>query len=656
MRRCVVFDVSIVRAGIEFDAAQRMLSSSAFRARLFRLVRSTAADVPPLFLFSRHPSAQILNALAELGAVCVVVSNALPARIESVVEFARQVGARQLFIANLPLVLSDFGILDRFGLFCSETNLSSAELSDLPCRAYAGYAEVEVLRELGGFSGAFKESDLLGPLRAMYEVQKRTAQPLPVELHYGVVPASRILLSDEKDVPEVLINSELGCRILDELICDENVDVTGGLFLQFGTRFSRSMAVQFDRAQDGTSPVHGVERVLFVSLACAYSGAEASLCALIEGLTRHDIGCSAIVPFRGALTRKLAAAGAVVYCPDYPLHVIDAWAYRYLAGVVASARPHVIHFNGVERPEFVALFRHLRLPLVQHVRLHDVSGAAKTLSFADAIICVSRFVERRTRTITGGHPGITTVYNGVAIGSFADCAGQRVTARALLGIPEESKVVLTVARFAPNKRHDLLLSAITPLLHKNSEMRLLLVGDGDAGADSPLASVNKTISDEGIADKVVRLAFLDDIRQALAAADVLVLPSEDEPWARSILEAIASAVPVIAADSGGTPELIEHERTGLLFPKGDAMALRAAIERAITDQQSMHALAGNALAWLREKQFTPGKCAAECIEIYRAAVRTSSATEEDSRKRRSAAHMWTGLDQTNEVGWTTLCE
>ena len=70
-----------------------------------------------------------------------------------------------------------------------------------------------------------------------------------------------------------------------------------------------------------------------------------------------------------------------------------------------------------------------------------------------------------------------------------------------------------------------------------------------------------------------------DAVRLMQAADFLVLPSHFEGLSNSLLEAMAAGCPVIASAVGGTPELIEHEQTGLLFPADDAAALAACMSR-----------------------------------------------------------------------------
>ena len=84
-----------------------------------------------------------------------------------------------------------------------------------------------------------------------------------------------------------------------------------------------------------------------------------------------------------------------------------------------------------------------------------------------------------------------------------------------------------------------------------------------------------------------------DVPELLRAFDVFVLCSRNEGISNTILEAMASGLPVIASNVGGTPELVEHERTGSLFPAGDAEALASLLAKYRADSGLREAQARN---------------------------------------------------------------
>ncbi len=102
--------------------------------------------------------------------------------------------------------------------------------------------------------------------------------------------------------------------------------------------------------------------------------------------------------------------------------------------------------------------------------------------------------------------------------------------------------------------------------------------------------------------------------------DIVVHASiEPEPLARVAPEAMLSGAAVIAANGGGMPDLVKHEKTGLLVPMGDAQAMADAIERLLTDEELRHRLAEAGKALARE-MFDPIKHARQVMGVYRQVV------------------------------------
>lgn len=105
-----------------------------------------------------------------------------------------------------------------------------------------------------------------------------------------------------------------------------------------------------------------------------------------------------------------------------------------------------------------------------------------------------------------------------------------------------------------------------------ARLRLVMVGDGPLRAQS-LALLEQA----GVAELVWLPGERHDIPDVLRALDCFVLPSLAEGISNTVLEAMASALPVIATQVGGNPELVENGRTGWIVPSGDAEALAQAI-------------------------------------------------------------------------------
>jgi glycosyltransferase involved in cell wall biosynthesis len=147
--------------------------------------------------------------------------------------------------------------------------------------------------------------------------------------------------------------------------------------------------------------------------------------------------------------------------------------------------------------------------------------------------------------------------------------------RRKFGLDRQRRYLLYSGRLVPQKRVDLLIDAFAALASQRPEWDLLIVGDG-AERDALQRRVPETLR-----PRVVWTGFLDGQEPALAfhAADVLVLPSDYEPWALVVQEAMAASLPVVASDVvGAAHELITDGVSGRIFPAGNGESLRKAIE------------------------------------------------------------------------------
>ena len=160
--------------------------------------------------------------------------------------------------------------------------------------------------------------------------------------------------------------------------------------------------------------------------------------------------------------------------------------------------------------------------------------------------------------------------------AFTDCDKDRLERfRNKFGLSQQRRYVMFSGRLVSAKRVDLLIDAFADLAGASPEWDLLIVGDGVL-RDRLLQRVPQELR-----DRVRWTGFLEGAELTIAyrAADVLVLPSDVEPWALVVQEAMAAGMAVITSDVvGASRELIVDGVSGRIFPKGDRQALRQSLE------------------------------------------------------------------------------
>ena len=240
----------------------------------------------------------------------------------------------------------------------------------------------------------------------------------------------------------------------------------------------------------------------------------------------------------------------------------------------------------------------LRIPAVVSARGTDINLFPSfrtirpmirwTLQHSDGIISVSRALKEKIHQLDIPESKIRVIGNGVDTQNFR--AIERSRARKELKIPENSKVVVSVATLRESKGHQHVVAALPKLIRKYPELKLCIVGDG------PYRNrITSLIQRSGLQEHV----FLAGKRATAEipfwfnAADVSVLASSSEGWPNVVLESLACGTPVVATPVGQIPELLQDRDVGILTSP-EPEDLVAALDTALSRDWDRSALASYA--------------------------------------------------------------
>jgi glycosyltransferase involved in cell wall biosynthesis len=358
-------------------------------------------------------------------------------------------------------------------------------------------------------------------------------------------------------------------------------------------------------------------RVLYVNHTSTISGAERSLLTLLAGLPPHVSPVLACPPgpLEEAAAREGLQAerfrGTAGSLRLHPWHTPRAIAeigaavvrLRRLAREVGA---DLVHANTI-RAGLVATLAPVRggPPAVVHVR--DCLPPGRVSALTQAVIrrraaaLLFNSAYTRDRFLTNAASGLARVaYSPVDLDRFDPATIDRDQARAAVGVDGSGPVLSLIAQVSPWKAQDDALRIVAMLKPRHPTVRLLVAGSAKfvSGAtrydnQAYLRSLRLLAAELDIEEQVSFLGERDDVPRVLRAADLALLPSWEEPFGRSIVEAMAMGVPVVATAVGGPAEILDSGEAGILLAPRDPGAWARVIAELI-EQPDRRAAMGEA--------------------------------------------------------------
>ncbi len=236
--------------------------------------------------------------------------------------------------------------------------------------------------------------------------------------------------------------------------------------------------------------------------------------------------------------------------------------------------------------------RHLAHPLKFSWRRHLMwhRGCDHVIATAD---CIKAMLV--AHGLTSGNR-VSVIGEWAAPEFFGIAAKDRLRAeiRTQLGLADDARIVVNVGMLRVDKGQDQLIRAAALWRDRGCDAYLVLVGGATSETDGYEAMLRRLVADLHLGDRVVFTGYRDDVHRFVLAADCQVVASLAEAQSRSVPQAFAAVIPVVATRVGGVPELVEHDRSGLLVEPGDPDAIARSVVAVLTDGESARSRAERA--------------------------------------------------------------
>lgn len=289
-----------------------------------------------------------------------------------------------------------------------------------------------------------------------------------------------------------------------------------------------------------------------------------------------------------------------------------------MAWWLSHRKVEVVNTHSSRDGWFVGLAARLaRIPLVIRSRHIDISYRNPYFSrlpftwLADHVVCTSSDIQNHlTQCFRLPPDRITTIATGIDIHRFSPNkeASEQVFKNSSPGIPRIG--IVSVIRSW--KGHETLIRAFRMLLDEGRKLQLYIVGDGPSRG-----RFEELVEELGLSDFTTFSGYVEEVPSVLRGLDVLVIPSISHEGIPQIgLQALACQTPVVGSDFGGIPEVIRHDQTGTIFPRGDVQALADSLRRVLEEPDRTRdlALAGRKFV---EQEHSLSRMVERTEDVYR---------------------------------------
>jgi glycosyltransferase involved in cell wall biosynthesis len=319
--------------------------------------------------------------------------------------------------------------------------------------------------------------------------------------------------------------------------------------------------------------------------------------------------------------RSISKKASTINADVYEAHAVSGYGLLNALNKQGIKRPFVHTIHGVLADEYEQAheigYQSFRSKIANYFMHRLAKLEAETAKNATLIVTISKYSLEKIENYYGVDAAkVRIVPNGVDPEEFKPVAEtDREGGRRRLGLGSEP-CVLFVGSLIPRKGLPFLIEAAKKIVKEHSETKFVIVGEG------PLK--NQLFSNLATANLSGNFKFLGNVKEDMLpalynCADVFALPSIQEGQGIVLLEAQASAKPVVAFDVGGVNEAVRNGETGLLVKRGSSEELADALLKLLSDKALREKMGANGRRFVAEN-FTWDICAQKMLNVYREAL------------------------------------
>ncbi len=358
-------------------------------------------------------------------------------------------------------------------------------------------------------------------------------------------------------------------------------------------------------------------KILHINTERTWRGGEQQTLSLMVGLNQRRIVSDLVCQADSAMEERASRAGVNVF-PISMRGEIDLAAGLQIRKLIKKFNYSIIHSHTshahslaflasigtgavrlVTRRVDFSIFRHSFLKL----------SGIKYRFMADYYVAISKKIKEVLVNDGVAAHRIFVAHSGIDPQRFRPATGDHLWSE--FDIKEHQQVVINVAHLAGHKGQIYLVRAIPHVLAKLPDTRFFIIGQGEL-----MDELKKAASELGLERELIFTGFRDDVAEFYKIADLYAMSSVQEGLGTAVLDALALAIPVVATNCGGLPEIVHDGITGRLVAPADPGALADGIVDMLTRLEAAKSMALEGQSRV-QKSFSIDAMVDNNVEVYK---------------------------------------
>ncbi len=322
-----------------------------------------------------------------------------------------------------------------------------------------------------------------------------------------------------------------------------------------------------------------------------------------------------VVSGGGRLVEQLAAEGIPHYTlPVYKKSLFSFFLISDLRKILEKEHVDIIHARS-RVPGWISFFASRGRKAYFITTIHGIyksKSSSEVMGWGKFVICPSKAVARHMKETFGvSEDKIVVINRWVNLHKFTYTDPE---------IRKNSNIIVSVGRVSPSKGYEYLIEAFKKVMRNNPFLTLEIVGSADKSKLDYLQHLKTLVNRYALDRNVKFIGFRPDVENVLSHARMVIVPSViDEAFPRSVLEAYACGIPVIATNVGGVSEIIEDNIDGISVEPKNSEAIANAMVKLLGDNTLADTLAKNAREKV-ERLYSMEKCLKETQAVYQKTI------------------------------------